>query len=361
MIELQRGNLLEAHTEALVNTVNTKGVMGKGVALQFKRRYPANYQAYVAACKAEQVEVGKMFVTELPVSLESGPRYIINFPTKRHWRGSSRLNYIEAGLEDLVRVVREHCIRSIAIPALGCGNGGLEWAEVRPLIEGAFAALPEVHVYLYPPDQNPDPDSPILRPITKRPHLTRGSAAMLRLFREYLLPDYTLGRTEAQKLMYFLQVAGFDLKLNFQKSKFGPYDNNVRYVLERMEGHYIQGYGTGESGSRIHLLPGAAEEARNTLLDSPEIEQSLERVTALIEGFETPFSLELLATVHWVATQEQATTPAEALVRIADWTPRKKLLMTPDKVDLAWRHLQELGWLPTVDPIDDPPFPSPVA
>lgn len=349
MISLQMGNLLEADAEALVNTVNTKGVMGKGVALQFKRRFPENYRAYVEACKAEQVEIGQMFVTELPSGFDDGLRYIINFPTKRHWRGGSRVSYIEAGLEDLLKVVRERNIRSIAIPALGCGNGGLDWDEIRPLIENAFVDLSSVSVCLYPPAQNPDPDSPTLRPQTKRPNLSRGSAAMLRLFREYLLPDYTLGRTEAQKLMYFLQTGGFDLKLNFQKNNFGPYDNNVRHVLERMEGHYIQGYGTGEGASRIHLLPGAAQAAEQALVDCPELEETLERVTQLIEGFETPFSLELLASVHWVAHQEHAGTPEEALAKIADWTERKRQIMTREKVELAWRHLGEYGWLPTAE------------
>ncbi|CAM3711830.1 macro domain-containing protein [Deinococcus frigens] len=347
MIEVQRGNLLEAQADALVNTVNTKGVMGKGVALQFKRRYPENYRVYAEACKTEQVVVGQMFVTELPASFEAGPRYIINFPTKRHWRGGSRISYVQAGLEDLIRVVHERDLRSVALPALGCGNGGLEWDEVRPLIEQAFKALPEVRVLLYPPAQNPDPDSPTLRPQTKRPKLNRGSAAMLRLFREYLLPEYTLGRTEAQKLMYFLQAAGFDLKLNFEKNNYGPYDNNVRHVLERMEGHYIQGYGTGEGASRIHLLPGTSQEIQQALEDCPDIEEPLERVTQLIEGFETPFSLELLASVHWVAHQEQAQTPDEALTKIANWTDRKRQLMTQEKVELAWQHLKEHGWLPS--------------
>lgn len=155
MITYSTGNLLNADTDALVNAVNTVGVMGKGIALQFRRAFPANYAAYRAACAAGQVRIGTMFVydTEQP-----GPqRYLINFPTKRHWRSQSRLPDVEAGLRDLARAVRERGITSIAIPALGCGNGGLDWEEVRASIANAFATLPDVRVLLYRPSLTPDP------------------------------------------------------------------------------------------------------------------------------------------------------------------------------------------------------------
>lgn len=347
MLEQRQGNLLEERTEAIVNTVNTAGVMGKGVALQFKRRYPDNYRAYVAACKAGEVQVGRMFTTELPPTFEGGPRYIVNFPTKQHWRGGARLEYIQAGLQDLTRLVRERGIRSIALPALGCGNGGLLWSEVRPIIEQAFAALPDVDVVLYPPEQAPEPEAASLTPRTPRPTLVRSNAAMLRLFQLYLLPDYTLGRTEAQKLMYFLQEGGLPLKFSFAKNQFGPYADNVRHVLERMEGHYISGLGSGEGPSHIHLLPGAAEEAQQLIQADPEAHGPLERVAALIEGFESPYSMELLATVHWVAHREGARTPEQALERIGAWNERKRDRMRPEHVQLAWNHLQEHGWLPS--------------
>lgn len=139
MIRFTQGNLLDAHTEALVNTVNTVGVMGKGIALMFKERFPENFRLYVAACKADEVHVGKMFVTELE-GLD-GPRWIINFPTKKHWRGGSELEWIVAGLRDLRRFIAENEVRSIAIPPLGAGNGGLNWDDVRPLIEMSLSAV----------------------------------------------------------------------------------------------------------------------------------------------------------------------------------------------------------------------------
>ncbi|MEU4470262.1 macro domain-containing protein [Micromonospora sp. NPDC023888] len=154
MIIAAHGNLMTADAEALVNAVNTVGVMGKGIALQFKRAYPANYAAYRTACAAKEIKLGQMFLFD---SARPGPgRYVINFPTKGHWRTSSKVADVQAGLLDLVRVVRAHGISSVAVPALGCGNGGLDWDEIRPLIERAFAALPDVRVLVFPPGSASD-------------------------------------------------------------------------------------------------------------------------------------------------------------------------------------------------------------
>lgn len=147
------GNLLEADVEALVNAVNTVGVMGKGIALQFRRAFPEMYDAYVRACKAGEVAVGRMHVWA--TGAPTGPRYVVNFPTKKHWRSGSQLSYIDDGLVDLVRVIREHRIRSIAIPLLGAGHGGLDRAEVRPRIEAALGGLTDVDVRLYVPEVRP--------------------------------------------------------------------------------------------------------------------------------------------------------------------------------------------------------------
>ena len=149
MIEPASGNLLEAPAEALVNPVNTEGVMGKGLALQFREAFPENYEAYRLACKAGQLGPGRMFVFENPPG--STHRYLINFPTKRHWRQPSRYEDIEAGLVDLIAQVKARDLRSLALPALGCGLGGLDWARVRPMIEAAFHGLPDVRVLLYAP------------------------------------------------------------------------------------------------------------------------------------------------------------------------------------------------------------------
>jgi O-acetyl-ADP-ribose deacetylase (regulator of RNase III) len=149
MIEISRGNLLEADAEALVNTVNTEGMMGKGIALQFKKKYPEMYEGYRRACEIGKVIPGRMYVFERSDGFN--PRYIINFPTKRHWRSPSRMKDIEIGLAALKEEIEKRGIRSVAVPALGCGNGGLDWQEVRPAIERALKGLSNVKVSLFPP------------------------------------------------------------------------------------------------------------------------------------------------------------------------------------------------------------------
>lgn len=154
MIEFRTGDILKADAEALVNTVNCVGIMGRGIALQFKNAFPDNFKAYAAACAREEVRPGRMFVFE--TGYVGNPKYIINFPTKRHWRTKSELSYIEDGLAALIEEVRWRGIRSIAVPPLGCGNGGLEWSEVEPLIRRAFEAVSDVRVLVYEPNGPPE-------------------------------------------------------------------------------------------------------------------------------------------------------------------------------------------------------------
>lgn len=347
MIEPGKGNLLEAKVDALVNTVNTEGVMGKGLALQFKRAFPANAKAYEKACKAREVQVGKMFVFDQGLLQ---PRWIINFPTKKHWRQPSKLSYVEDGLLDLVRIVRSHKIHSVAVPPLGCGNGGLNWSDVRPRIVSAFESLKEVQVILFGPEGAPDASAIVDN--TTRPAMTPGRAAFLAMMAEYdgTGYDYRLSLLEAQKLAYFLHAAGDLGRLEFKRHLYGPYCDALRNVLLALEGHYTRGYGDGnvKPTTPISLLPGAAKEAATLLDGQPETKTRLDRVKRLISGFETPFGMELLATVHWVATQDpRATTIDEAVAAVHAWSTRKRELMKPGHVAVAWRRLEEEGWLPS--------------
>ena len=246
MIKFVAGNLLDAKVDALVNTVNTAGVMGKGLALQFKKAFPANCQAYEVAAKDGAIEIGKMFV------FESGgivlPRYVVNFPTKKHWRSPSRLEYIELGLRDLVKFIQERRIRSIAIPPLGAGLGGLAWRDVRPLIEHGLAAVgDDVEVLVFEPMGAPAPEA--MRTESPKPTMTPGRAAVLALMNRYQVPgyDYRLSLLEVQKLAYFLQVAGEPLRLDYQPHHYGPYADKLRHVLHRIEGHYVRGFGDGQN------------------------------------------------------------------------------------------------------------------
>lgn len=345
MIEPGNGNLLEAQVEALVNTVNTEGVMGKGLALQFKKAFPENTKAYEKACRAGEVQIGKMFVFDRGLLQ---PRWIVNFPTKKHWRPPSQLSYIDEGLVDLVKVVRTLGIRSIAVPPLGCGNGGLDWEDVRPRIEQAFAPQPAVRVLLFGPDGAPTADAMPDR--TTRPPMTSGRAAFLAVIAQYEGTgfDYELSLLEAQKVAYFLHVAGDLKRLDFQRHLYGPYSDSLRNVLVALEGHYTRGYGDGnvKPTTPIALLPGAASEAAAFLESQPETLVRLERVKQVIDGFETPFGMELLATVHWVATQPpRAATLAEAVKAVHAWSPRKRELMKPGHIEAAWRRLDAAGWL----------------
>src|SRR5215217_1937485 len=178
MIEEAIGNLLEANVDALVNTVNTVGVMGKGIALQFKRAFPENFRQYEKACKNQDVRLGEMFVHEL--SAITGPRFIVNFPTKGHWKEQSRIEDIASGLRDLRRVIEVYEMKSIAVPPLGCGNGGLDWTQVYPMIQDMLGGLPGLRVLVYPPAGAPSPKDMPVR--TKRPAVTRTKAALLLAF-----------------------------------------------------------------------------------------------------------------------------------------------------------------------------------
>lgn len=346
MIEETQGNLLEAPAEALVNTVNTVGVMGKGIALQFARAFPENLAAYKKACDAGEVRPGRMFITENRDL--TGPRYIINFPTKRHWRGSSRIEDVADGLKALVEDLKRLGIRSVAVPPLGCGNGGLDWAEVRPLIEEAFASAPEVRVLLFPPSAAPDPAWMKIR--TRRPRMAGATAAMVAILGRYAAFDYRLTLLEVHKLVYFLRAAGEPMKRTlFEKGPYGPYADSLRHVLNRLEGHFLSGWGDGTRNrphTPVRLIPGAAQEAEAWLAEQAETKARIDRVARLIEGFETPAGLELLATVHWAAAECAApVTLKKVSAAVAAWSPRKRALFPERLVKLAWNRLADTGFL----------------
>ncbi|WP_236630110.1 type II toxin-antitoxin system antitoxin DNA ADP-ribosyl glycohydrolase DarG [Thermus thermamylovorans] len=314
-----QGDLLKADVEALVNTVNTVGVMGKGVALQFKRAFPENYRAYAAACRRGEVQIGRVFVHDRGPLFR--PRYILNFPTKRHWRQPSRLEYVEAGLRDLVRVVRELGIRSLALPPLGAGSGGLPWPAVRERIQAALEGLEGVEVLVFAP--SPQGVTRFLSPTGKKPRLTPARAALLKLFGLYDALGETLGRLEAQKLAYFLQEAGLDLRLAFAANRYGPYAEALNHVLERLEGHYIVGFGDRTGRSRMRLKPNVLEEVLLFLADFPEADEAASRAASWIEGFESPYGLELLASVHWAVRREGARDWPGLQETLKRWNTRK--------------------------------------
>ncbi len=345
MIELTQGNILKADAEALVNTVNCVGFMGKGIALQFKKAYPKNFDAYHKACDAGEVQPGRMFIFDLRSMLN--PKFVVNFPTKRHWRANSRYEDIESGLDAMVAEVRERGIQSIAIPPLGCGLGGLDWNEVRPMIEKAFAALPNVRVLLFEPASAPEAKAMPVR--TEKPKLTVARALFIRLMDQYASQAYRLTLLEIQKLTYFLQEAGQQLKLNYEAGHYGPYAQNLNKVLETLERHYTSGYGDSQKPDvEIELLNGAASEAELFLSGLAPEHERLARVNRLIAGFETPYGLELLASVHWLAVHKTPPSgnPDAAVNGISDWSDRKRRMFRPAHIEVAWDRLASEGWIP---------------
>jgi O-acetyl-ADP-ribose deacetylase (regulator of RNase III) len=341
MIEFTKGDLLTADVEALVNTVNCVGIMGRGVALQFKERFPANFKAYETACRRDEVQPGRMFIFE--TGTLTNPKFIINFPTKRHWRGKSRMDDIDSGLLALSNEIRSRGIKSIAIPPLGSGLGGLDWSDVRPRIEAALRGFNDLRVVIYEPNGT-------LANFKARevPEMTAGRAALVALIYRYLggLMDPFVSLLEVHKLMYFMQEAGEPLRLKYEKAHYGPYAKNLSHVLQTIEGHLLSGYADGgdKPDKELELVPGAIEDAESFLKDKPQTAARFDLVGKLVEGFETPFGLELLSTVHWVINHEGAFTVDEVVRQVHDWNNNKKRF-SPRQIGIAFTRLETNGWM----------------
>jgi len=346
MITYKTGNILAQDAEALVNSVNCVGVMGRGIALQFKKAFPENFKSYAAACKRNEVQPGRMFVYE--TGQMTNPRYIINFPTKRHWRGKSRIKDIDDGLVALVEEIRSRNIRSIAIPPLASGLGGVNWSDIRPRIEAALNKLTDLETVVFEPGGAPDARA---NRSTDVPRMTKGRAALVALMHRYLdgFMDPFVTLLQVHKLMYFMQAAGEPLSLNFKKGRYGPYAENLRHQLNAIEGHLVFGYADGGDApdKQLQLVPRAVDDTRTYLKGKAETQAHLERVSDLVEGFESPFGLELLTTVHWIVGREQAQSVDEIVDRTYDWNPRKKQF-SRRQIELAFDVLCRKGWVDTL-------------
>ena len=315
MITFTQGNLLEARVEALVNTVNTVGVMGKGIALMFKERFAENFRRYAAACKAREVQTGKMFVT--PVHELDGPRWIVNFPTKQHWRSPSRLEWVQEGLQDLRRFLLEQHIQSVAIPPLGAGNGGLEWAKVREQITQTLGDL-DIEILVFEPTSQ-------YENVAKRTgveKLTPARALIAELVRRYWVLGMECSLLEIQKLAWFLEreieKRGLtSLDLRFNAHKYGPYADRLRHLLEGLDGSYLHSDKRISDATPLEVI--WFDDARKDLVhrylqsEAKAYAHALESTTALIDGFESPFGMELLATVDWLLAREGVAPTVPAL------------------------------------------------
>lgn len=310
MITYRQGNLLEAEVEAVVNTVNTVGVMGKGIALMFKERYPENYKIYADACKVGDVQLGKMFVTESGEL--TGPKFIINFPTKKHWRYPSKAEWIASGLEDLKKVIAEKKITSIALPPLGCGNGGLEWNQVKSLIEQAVDPLKDVEFIVYEPTlkyQNVAKKTGVEK-------LTPARAMIAEIVRRYWVLGIECTLLEIQKLAWFLERSLEQrhmenvLDLRFQADRYGPYAPRLNHLLNALDGSYLRcdkRISDADKSDTIAFNDQKYDKLK-TYLNSGEGKEYgviIDQTAEVIDGFQSPLGLELLSTIDWLITREK--------------------------------------------------------
>ncbi len=338
------GNMLEADTEALVNTVNTVGVMGKGIALQFKERFPLNFKIYVAASKKGEIRVGKMLVVK--ENTLNGEKLIINFPTKTDWFRKSQYIYIENGLKNLAKVIEEYEIKSIAIPPLGCGNGGLKWDKIKPMINKYLGHLSNVSIQIYEPNEAV---KEILQKetIKKEVGLTAARAMLLYALFKYEKLGEVASIFSANKLAYFLQKSGEPMRLQFVPYKYGPYAQAIEKVLYALNGKYLTGLEQMKARAFEPLQLNyekynEVEQYVNTNLASDQ-KQRLESVFKIIDGFETTLSLEILSSAHFLISENPSLTEEQLFNQIRDWNERKKNLVTKEYIKIALEHLHNYG------------------
>jgi O-acetyl-ADP-ribose deacetylase (regulator of RNase III) len=345
MVEFKDSDLFASGAEVLVNTVNLNGFMGKGVALQFKETYPENFQAYAEACKNQTIAIGKLLV--VPVARFNDPtKFIVNFPTKKDYKHKSKREYIEKGLADFAQLLPRLNVKSVAMPPLGCGLGGLDWNKVKPLLVEFAEQFPEITFQLFLPTQKvyeglQKQDNP-----QKVIRLTPIRTAILTVFNAYLVLDFEITLIEINKIVYFLSRMGFDFgRLDFIPGDYGPYAPKLRYVLQDLEGRYIRGltFQKPRLFDELYLdetrIPEI--EAAYSALPEPNRE-SIKQTIHLIDGFETPHGMELLATVDWVVNRNLGfEAPVGRVVEaVHGWNERKRKFMTPYQIEVALHRLQ---------------------
>lgn len=343
MITYLKGNLLEANTQALVNTVNTVGIMGKGIALQFKERFPMNFKLYADACKNGLVTIGKMFVTK--ENTFNGEKIIINFPTKMEWYKNSQYSYIEEGLQDLIHVIKRYNIQSLAIPPLGTGNGGLKWEKVKSLMN-EYLGNTAIEIIIYEPN---DAIKEILKKekTKKDVQLTAARAMLLYALATYEKRGETPSVFAANKIAYFLQESGEPLRLKFEQYTYGPYAQAIDKILYALNGKYITGLEQMDAKpfEPIELKYENFDEVNDFVrIKLTHVQRTrLNSVFNLIEGFESTMALEILSSIHFLLRRDKNLTRKELLEQIQTWNSRKKDLIKEKYIDIALKHLDDYG------------------
>lgn len=335
MIYYTKGNIIQADVEALVNTVNTVGIMGKGIALAFKKAFPDNYKIYRKLCEDKQFNIGDLLVTNTD---QTRPKFIVNFPTKKHWRGRSKIEFIEIGMKELVKVINEKQIKSIAIPPLGCGNGGLNWNEVKSIMLKELESVDEgVEIIIYEPGYN-NQEIKSQKEIT----LTPARAMLLTSLKNYQVLGYSINLLVIQKIAYFLQRFGEPLNLEYEKGHYGPYSHRLQHLAKHLNGYFLNfKHEATKPGTLVYLRNLDKVEIYNKENLTSEQNNRLTEIQNLIEGFESPYGLELLATVDFIYQEEKIEDTNKIIEEIENWTKRKKKLMKPYHIKVAHQRLKE--------------------
>lgn len=338
MIKYITGNILESTAQALVNTVNTVGVMGKGIALQFKNAYPNNFKAYVEACKLGKIVIGQMLITK-DNNIDSGEKIIINFPTKKDWKRPSEYAYIEAGLNDLISVIKDNRITSVAIPPLGAGNGGLDWEKVKRMIESKLMHL-DAEIFVYEPTEQ------IKEHLKKeRVKLTDARALLLYVLYDLVKNGEYVSEFSSEKACYFLQRFGATkfFKLTFEPNFYGPYSGKVRFVLNALNGSYIMGYSdmNKKPFEPLTLVSDGYETVTNHIESNPELKEIAQKTTGFLNGFYSDFALELLSTIDYIIDNNDVVISEKDISKkLETWSNRKRSMFSnPKYINISLRHL----------------------
>jgi O-acetyl-ADP-ribose deacetylase (regulator of RNase III)/uncharacterized protein YwgA len=359
-VDVVIGDLFESPAQTLVNTVNCVGVMGKGVALEFKKRFPDMFEDYARRCARGEVKLGQPYLYRTLL-----PPYVLNFPTKDDWRAPARLEDIVAGLEYLEAHFRDWGITSLAVPPLGCGQGGLDWSVIGPTLYNHLQRL-GVPVHLYAPYGTPHEEleprhlqrtlesrsvsnDPASLPMPRmEPAWVALVAALHRV--ESDPHHWPIGKVSFQKLAYFATATGLPTGLSFTKGRFGPYAPGLTGVMNRLANNgLITHQRLGRmSAVRVGSTFGDAERTHRDALEQWSSE--IERVADLFARFPKTRDAEVAASIHFVASSleaEDGRPPSEdeVLVRVLDWKRDKRPALHEDEIVQTMRILAMLGWL----------------
>lgn len=339
MIHYKTGNILDSNADALVNTVNTQGIMGKGIALQFKNAFPMNYKIYQEVCKKREFKIGDLLVVE-DNGLISGRKTIVNFPTKISWRNPSEYDYIEKGLTELLNVIEKHKINSIALPPLGSGNGGLKWDVVKQMIEDKLSLLP-INIYIY------EPSSQIQEKLkSERVQLTEARAMLLYMLYNLVSNGEFVSEFSSEKICYFLQRFGAKqyFKLEYKPNFYGPYSGKVKYVINYLNGSYIMGYSSMDKKpfEALQLVPDGYDKVNEYINSKPELQKIVIETKDFLEGFYSDFALELLSTIDYISLKENTYELEKVKASLENWSERKRTMFSNDRfIDITLNHLKK--------------------